>query len=44
MLQGRDLPLSIQVCPKKGITVTLQSYCGDGIGTIEPTLGKGMDP
>ena len=23
---------------------TLQSYCGDGIGTIKPTLGKGMDP
>ena len=38
-------PLSIQVCPKKGINrLTLQSYCWDGIGTIKPTLGKGMDP
>ena len=27
---------------RKGLT--LQSYCGDGIGTIKPTLGKGMDP
>ena len=37
--------LRIQVCPKKGINwLTLQSYCGDGIGTIKPTLGKGMDP
>ena len=26
---------------RKGLT--LQSYCGDGIGTIKPTLGKGMD-
>jgi len=30
------------VCPKKGINPT--SYCGDGIGTIKPTLGRGMDP
>ena len=26
---------------RKGLT--LQSYCGDGIGTIKPTQGKGMD-
>ena len=41
----RVKPLRIQVCPKKGINrLTLQSYCGDGIGNIKPTLGKGMDP
>ena len=34
--------LRIQVCPKG---LTLQSYCGDGIGTINPTLqvGRGLD-
>ena len=21
-----------------------RDFCGDGIGTIKPTLGKGMDP
>ena len=29
--------LSIQVCPKIS-GLTLQSYCGDGIGTIKPTI------
>ena len=43
-LGSGNISLRIQVCPKKRITVTLQSYCGDGIGTIKPTLGKGMDP
>ena len=37
------LPKDPFLCPFwKGLT--LQSYCGDGIGTIKPTLGKGMDP
>ena len=38
-----SLSLSIQVCPKIS-GLTRQSCCGDGIGTIKPTLGKGMDP
>ena len=29
------------MCPKKGINPN-QSYCGDGIGTINPTLVKGL--
>ena len=33
--------LRIQVCPKEGIS--LQSYSGDGIKTIDPALGKGLD-
>ena len=41
---GKYNTLSIQLSSyvlRKGLT--LQSYCGDGIGTIKPTLGKGMD-
>ena len=36
-------PLRIQVCPKKGINPN-QSYCGDGIGTINaiPREGSGF--
>ncbi len=34
--------LRIQVCPKKGIN-PIQSYCGDGIGTINPSLARGLD-
>ncbi len=33
--------LRIQVCPQKGIP--LLSYSGDGIETINPTLGRGLD-
>ena len=33
--------LRIQVCPKKGISLTI--YSGDGIQTINPTLGMGLD-
>ena len=29
------------VCPKKGISLT--TYSGDGIQTINPTLGMGLD-
>ena len=35
-------PLRIHVCPKKGINPT--NLLGGWIGTIKPTLGKGMDP
>ena len=38
----KNRSLRIQICPKKGI-LTLQSYCGDGIGTINPILGRGLD-
>ena len=33
------ITLRIQVCPKKGIspTISLQSYSGDGVETINPT-------
>ena len=35
--------LSIQVCPEKGITPTLHSYSKDGIRTLIPILGRGLD-
>ena len=35
--------LRIQVCPKKGITPPLHSYSKDGIGTLNPILGRGLD-
>ncbi len=35
--------LRIQVCPKKGINPNQWHYGGDGIGTINPTLGRGLD-
>ena len=31
--------LRIQVCPKED----LRSYCEDGIRTLNPTLGRGLD-
>ena len=37
-----NLPEESRYVLRKGLT--LQSYCGDGIGTIKPTLWKGMDP
>ena len=36
------LPARIQECPKKGISPN-QSYSGDGIQNINPTLGRGLD-
>ena len=38
----RNKTLSIQVCPKKGST--LHSYSKDGIGTLNPLLGRDLDP
>ena len=35
--------LRIQVCPKKAITPPLHSYSKDGIGTLNPILGRGLD-
>ena len=36
--------LRIQVCPKKGIT-PIHSYAFlDGIGTLNPLLGRDLDP
>ena len=46
-LEGKSpYSLRIQVCPKKGInpTILLWGWDRDHIGTIKPTLGKGMDP
>ena len=41
-LFNRDSDNGISRCVlRKGLT--LQSYCGDGIGTINPTLGRGLD-
>ena len=43
VFEGRAVkPLRIQVYPKKGITPN-QSYAGDGIETINPILGRGLD-
>ena len=46
-LEGKSpYSLKIQVCPKKGIspTILLWGWDRDHIGSIKPTLGKGMDP
>ena len=41
LMDGNGETLRIQICPI-GKGLTLESYCGDGIGTIKPTkIGKG---
>ena len=39
---NKDLALRIQVSPKEGIS-PIQSYSGDGIGTLNPILGRCLD-
>jgi len=39
-----QVALRIQICPKKGIIgLPLHSYSGDGIESINPLLGMGLD-
>ena len=40
MSKELDLSLRIQVCPKKGKRIL---GMGDGMKTISPTLGRGLD-
>ena len=37
------IPKDPFVCPKEGITPSLHSYSRDGIETLNPILGRGLD-